>query len=72
MIEIIEKAVSEPTLIVHSRKDDEAIVFGRWEPELYNGKYVIVAVIVTPERNWIITAFISRYQPPGEALWTHD
>jgi hypothetical protein len=64
--------LENPFIVVRSRKDADGIIFGRWEPALYGGKYVVVTVITSRERNWIITAFISRYQPKGIVLWTQD
>jgi hypothetical protein len=72
MIDIIRMTLEKPFTIVRSRKDTDALVFGRWEPDLFGGKYVVVTVITSRERNWVITAFISRYQPKGILLWTQD
>ena len=72
MKETIRNAMEKPSIITRSRKDAQGIIFGRWEPSLYGGKYVVVTVISSPERNWVITAFISRYQPKGELLWRQD
>jgi hypothetical protein len=68
MIETIRITLEQPSTIVRSRKDADAIIFGRWEAALYGGKYVVVTVITSRERNWVITAFISRYQPKGPRL----
>ena len=72
MIETVRITLENPSSVVRSRKDTNAIVFGRWEPDLLGGKYVVVTVITSRERNWVITAFISRYQPKGVVLWTQD
>jgi hypothetical protein len=71
-IETIRITLENPSIVVRSRKDTDGIIFGRWENTLYGGKYVVVTVITSRERNWIITAFISRYQPTGVVLWTLD
>ncbi len=72
MIETIRKALEDPTIVIQSRKDPDGVVFAKWEPLIYDGKYVVVAVITSPERNWVITAFIARAIPKGTTLWTRD
>jgi hypothetical protein len=72
MIEIIRRTIEKPSIIVQSRKDPDGLVFAKWEPRIYGGKYVVVTVITSHERNWIITAFISRYKPKGIVLWMQD
>jgi hypothetical protein len=72
MIEAIRITIEEPSIIVKSRKDPDGVVFAKWEPRIYGGKYVVVAVITSPEQNWIITAFIARAIPKGLILWTRD
>jgi len=72
MIETIRMTIEKPSNILKSRKDADGLVFAKWEPHIYGGKFVVVAVIASPERNWIITAFISRYQPMGIILWRQD
>jgi hypothetical protein len=72
MVETMRITLENPSTVVRSRKDTDGIIFGRWEPDLLGGKYVVVTVITSRERNWVITAFISRYQPNGEVLWTQD
>jgi hypothetical protein len=72
MTETIQSAIEMPSIIIQSRKDAEGVVFARWEPHMYGGKYIVVAVITSPERNWVITAFIARKIPKGIILWTRD
>jgi hypothetical protein len=72
MIETIRATIEKPSIIVPSRKDPDGLVFAKWEPNIYGGKYVVVTVIASLERNWIITAFISRYKPKGVVLWMQD
>ena len=72
MIETIRITIKEPSIIVPSRKDPDGLVFAKWQPHIYGGKYVVVTVITSLERNWIITAFISRYKPKGIVLWMQD
>jgi hypothetical protein len=72
MLEAIRITIEEPSIVVRSRKDPDGVVFAKWEPDIYGGKYVVVAVITSAERNWIITAFIARKLPKGILLWTRD
>ena len=51
VLAILKSAVEEPSIVVQSRKDPQGLIFGRWEPHLYGGKYATVTIITSPERN---------------------
>ncbi len=49
-----------------------ARIFYRWFDEVRQGKYVVVVVVseaAPTERNWIITAYVTRHLINGEIEW---
>jgi len=49
-----------------------ARIFYRWFDDVRQGKYVVVVVVseaAPEERNWIITAYITRRLINGEIEW---
>lgn len=49
-----------------------ARIFYRWFDDVRLGKYVVVVVVseaAPTERNWIITAYVTRHLINGEREW---
>ncbi|MDE2785041.1 MAG: hypothetical protein OXL37_00105 [Chloroflexota bacterium] len=63
----IATTLADPDLILRKDPEDETILFYRWFYDL--DKYVLVAVVNHPGRDWIITAFVTRRLQRGEIIW---
>lgn len=51
-----------------------ACIFYRWFDDVRQGKYVVVVVVSesAAERNWIITAYMTRRLINGEIEWQRN
>ncbi len=63
----IAGALADPDRILRKAPDADTIVFYRWYDDL--DKYVLVAVVNHPGRDWIVTAFVTRRLQRGEIIW---
>ncbi|MEO7995496.1 MAG: hypothetical protein ABI743_13950 [bacterium] len=54
----IGEALSDPDLVTSYSRDPQVVLILRWYPDIYGGKYVLVAVTRHPARNWITTAYL--------------
>jgi hypothetical protein len=65
------KTLAEPDQVRRSTRMPNALLMARWFETIRDGKY-IVAVVVTeksPNRNWIITAYLARKLTGGILEW---
>ncbi len=70
--ERIEETLGAPEQVRRSVSFGSAKLFSRWYTDLRQGRHVVVVVVTGPgpsERNWIITAYISRNLAKGEIEW---
>ena len=65
------QTLADPDEVRRSTRMSGARMFYRWFDDVRQGKYVAVVVVNdTPtERNWIITAYITRRIMNGEMEW---
>lgn len=63
------ETLADPDQIRQSPRFGNALLFTRWCDIVHGGKFVVVVVVVTSERNWIVTAYIARKLTAGEILW---
>jgi len=66
------QTLEDPDEVRRSTRMSGARVFYRWFEDVRQGKYVAVVLVseATPtERNWIITAYITRRVMNGEIEW---
>jgi len=69
---LLAQTLDDPDELRWSDRDEETLLFGRWYPELLDGKHVIVVVVLDAsggQQPWIVTAFIARRWPAGVLAW---
>lgn len=67
----IAGTLASPDLVVRKIPDDNTVLFHRWFYGNWN-KYVIVVVVMEPDRKWVVTAFPSHRPYRGETLWQRN
>ncbi len=68
----LRQTLEEPDEVRRSVRISGARMFYRWFDDVRQGKYVAVVVVsetAPAERNWIITAYITRRLTNGEIEW---
>jgi len=73
--ERVAETLGDPEQVRRSVRFGSARLFSRWYADLRQGRYVVVAVVSgldSSERNWIITAYITRKLAEGEVEWKQD
>lgn len=68
----MKQTLADPDQVRRSARMSAARLFYRWFDGVRQGKYVVVVVVsetAPDERNWIITAYITRRLPDGEIEW---
>jgi len=68
----IGQTLIDPDEIHHSKHMSAAKIFYRWFETVRKGKHVAVVIVseaAPTNRNWIITAYITRQLPKGEIEW---
>ena len=63
---------TDPDQVRRSIRMSGARIFYRWFDDVRQGKYVVVVVVsetAPTERNWIITAYVTRRLIDGEIEW---
>ena len=68
--ERLSETLGQPDMVLRSNSDDTATLFLRWYDDL--DKMIVAVVISEPERNWLITGYITGDMPKGEILWERD
>ncbi|MEW5939850.1 MAG: hypothetical protein AB1750_09335 [Chloroflexota bacterium] len=71
----MRQTLAEPDQVRRSLRMSAAKIFYRWFDDVRQGKYVAVIVVgeATPiERNWIITAYVTRRLANGEIEWQRN
>ena len=65
------QTLEDPDQVRHSIRMGGARMFYRWFDDVRQGKYVVAVVVsdAPTERNWIITAYITRRLINGEIEW---
>lgn len=64
----IPDTLMSPDRVIRSSRMGNARLFSRWFDSLRGGKYVVVVVVSNPapeERQWIITAYMTRRLASG-------
>jgi hypothetical protein len=69
---LIEEVVRDPEKIRTSSRDTNILLFSRYYSWLLRGKFVVVGIVIHPERCWMITAFIARRLSGGTLLWKKE
>jgi hypothetical protein len=68
----VKQTLTDPDQVRRSVRMSGARIFYRWFDDVRQGKYVVVVVVseaAPTERNWIITAYITRRLIDGEIEW---
>ncbi len=68
----VGETLEDPDQVRRSLRMSAARLFYRWFDDVRQGKHVVVVVVseaAPTERNWIITAYITRRLPDGEIEW---
>lgn len=66
--ECLAKTLEDPDQIRRSERFGNALLFSRWFEGVLQGKFVVV-VVMTNDRQWIITAYLSRKLAEGDIVW---
>ena len=64
--------LADPDQVRRSIRMSAARMFYRWFDDVRQGKYIVVVVVseaAPAERNWIITAYVTRRLIDGEIEW---
>ena len=73
--ERIVQTLADPDEVRCDVRFDNTLLFSRRYDRGRRGKYVVVVVVtdtVPLERNWIVTAYISRTITQGEIIWQRN
>ena len=68
----VKQTLADPDQVRRSVRMSGARIFYRWFDDVRQGKYVVVVVVseaAPTERNWIITAYVTRHLMNGEIEW---
>ena len=68
----IGQTLADPDQVRRSTRMSAARLFYRWFEDVRQGKHVVVVVVseaAPRERNWIITAYMTRRLANGEVEW---
>ncbi|MCP4167094.1 MAG: hypothetical protein GY759_14575 [Chloroflexi bacterium] len=68
----IEDTLNDPDEVRRSSRFGNARLFSRWFDSVRGGKHVVVVVVsdgIPDDRDWIITAYISRKLSGGTVEW---
>ncbi len=68
---LLVQAVTDPEIVLRSRRSPDALILCRRFPNLSGGKFIaaVVAVDAVSQRRWLVTAYISRKLVSGELEW---
>lgn len=67
----IAGSLASPDLIIRKPQQADAIQFYRWYYDL--NKYMVVVVIVdTGPRYWVVTAYVAHRTQRGETVWSRN
>lgn len=64
----IIQTLNDPDQVRRSKRFSNALSFSKWFENVRDGKFVVI-VVITNDRNWIITAYICRKLSEGEIIW---
>jgi hypothetical protein len=73
--EKIGGTLADPDQIRRSIRFGNARLFSKWYDDVVLGKHVVVVVVseASPhERNWIVTAYVTRKIPEGDTEWKRN
>jgi hypothetical protein len=68
----IGETLSDPDNVRLSTRAKNAKLFSRWYNDISGGQYVVIVVITSSEpvqKNWIITAYLTKKLAEGEIEW---
>ena len=65
----IEKAMILPDIIMESRYDKEILLYYKFYENIFKGKFIMVVVKHSEERNFILTAYITDKVKGGVSRW---
>ncbi|MEK6545983.1 MAG: PBECR2 nuclease fold domain-containing protein [Nitrospinota bacterium] len=65
----IEETISFPDVIMKSKYDKEILLYYRFYENIFGGKFIIVVVKHTEERNFVLTAYITDKVKGGVHVW---
>ena len=71
----VSRTLADPDQVRRSVRMSAARMFYRWFDDVRQGKYVVVVVVseaAPDERNWIITAYVTRRLINGEIEWQNN
>lgn len=70
----VKQTLADPDQVRRSSRMSAARIFYRWFDDVRQGKYVVVVVVSesAAERNWIITAYMTRRLINGEIEWQRN
>ena len=64
--------LADPDQIRRSPRFPNAKLFARWYDDLVGGKHVVVVVVTSNRRHWIVTAYIARRLVEGQNEWARS
>jgi len=68
----IGRTLADPDQVRRSTRFAGARLFSRWYDDVAGGKHIVVVVVSTGGRFWIITAYIARRLAEGEIEWARN
>ena len=61
--------IASPDQVRISKRMAHAKLFSKWFDDIRMGKHVVVVVMCEENRNWVLTAYLSRKRTMGELEW---
>lgn len=68
---VLQQTLAEPERLVRSVHDSAVVLYYRFFPQLWHGKFVAV-VVKRAARHFILTAYVTDSIKGGTTLWPND
>lgn len=67
--EKIPIVLADPDYVKRSKRDEHVILYYRYFADIFDGKYLLVAVKKDLLRSFVVTGYVTRSVMQGETLW---
>jgi hypothetical protein len=71
----IGDTLSDPDQVRRSKRFTNACLFSKWYDDLLKGKHLVVVVVsetLPRNRDWVVTAYVTKRIPEGDVEWKRN
>jgi len=61
--------LAAPDYVKRSKRDENVLLYYRYFPELFGGKFLLVVVKRDPVRPFVLTGYVTRSVIKGQTVW---